>query len=287
MNVCRYWVSLGGTRLDTLLDKDYKDAVLVTDIQYAKPDISKTIETPGDLDGGLITRKYRQKASVTITFLLRIYDTAKRNKACQAVKTWASKGGVLRTSDRSDQVLLYSVCDEYPEIDSAKNWLDPLTMTFSSYTFPYWQDATESTITISGSSSSSGSITIPGNAPRAYTTIKATVTQGSIKGLSVTFNGAWIIVGAQKASDSLPSGASLVRANEYLLFDHDNDLHLRINHMDKDGKFLESWLPYRYYNSADELFATPGKSNSLKFTAVSSASAYKVSLNLKARGAWL
>ena len=264
----RYRISLGGVQLDTLLqdEKDESgiaDKLWILDIQYPKPETARTIESPGSRDGGIITRKFRQKVSVTVVFGLYIYDPALRNQACQKIKTWAAAGGTLRTNDRTGQALYNAVCEDFAEIDSVKNWTDPITMTFSAYAVPYWQDTTQTTKTLTGTNTS-GTITPPGNAGDTNPTVSISTEYGAITWFEITTGDTTIRVTANIAK------------NHTVTIDYDSKRNLRI----RDGS--TSLLANRSAASSDELIVTCGTSNTIKIRASA-----KISATFNVRGRWL
>ena len=104
----------------------------VLDISYAVPSIKNVTYTVAKRDGQRVARRYTDQATVTITFELHIYDTVKRQAACQNVAAWAAKGGVLRTSDRMGQQLT-CICTTMPTITSAMRWNDAIAVTFTAF----------------------------------------------------------------------------------------------------------------------------------------------------------
>ena len=284
----RYRISIGGTQLDACLDnnstyKKYKDSIVITNISYSAPEFSRTIETAGDGDGGIITKTYRQKASVTVTFCLRIYNVADRFAVCQIIKGMCQKGGTISTNDRTGQILQNCVCEKFPEIESARDWAEPLTMTFSSYSFPYWRDSTEKTYKTLKGKSTSASATIPGNAPVTNCIVRMTANENfaktSSKSASVTI-GTTVKLGVNGTYINL---AYEFKKNNYVVIDYTSNNILRIRlYETKSATKSTSLLEYVMPNSDDKLLATPGASNKFEIDALKSITA-----EFALRGAWL
>lgn len=253
----RYRISVGGTHLDNINDK-----IWILDIQYPPPEIEKSIDNPAGRDGGIITKKTRRAATVTVTFGLYIYDTAERNAVCQEIKTWAAAGGTLKTNDKPGLALYNAVCDQYPDIESAKNWTDPLTVVFSAYDFPYWEEMEKTEITLKGTNTS-GTINIPGNAGDVR--VEATVTtQAAIS---------WF---------ELSAGDTKIRVNKSIA----NGKTITISYT-KDGimrirEGSTSILDKRSAESNDDLLVTSGERNAFRIKASG-----KIKVDFSTRGAWL
>ena len=258
----RYRIRLGNVELDELLEEEYQDKLWILDISYPPPEYAYTVETPGQRNGGILTKSYRQKASVTVTFGLYIYDTAARNKACDAIKSWAAAGGTIHTNDKPDLALYNCVCEQYPDIESAKNWTDPLTMTFSSFAFPFWQDADATQKTLSGTNTS-GNIDTPGNAEYTNPTVSITPNV-AITWFEVTTGSTTIRVTADIAKDSA------------VTIDYDSKRTLRI----RNGS--TSLLAKRSGTSADELRVPCGKTSKIAIKASG-----KITAVFSVRGAWI
>ena len=276
--ITRYRAAIAGTQLDQLLqsDKRFKDKLAILNIGYSEPGFSRTIETAGDNDGGIITKSYRQKASVTITFELRIYDIADRQEACDKIKTLASKGGDITTNDKPGKYLGGCICEQYPEIDSARDWTAPLTMIMTSYTFPYWQNSTETVKSLTGTKTET-TISVPGNAPKANCVVEITALEDFPSKLNGV--GAAVTVGSTKITINYS-----LKKNNYVLIDQDerNNLRIRIYNNSTNNKLLVSGIGLATTSSSDKLIAIPGKSNKFAIQAEK-----KITARLSARGAWL
>ena len=279
----RYQVSIGGKWLHTYLnsDKRFKGRVWVEDIQYAEPSIKRTIETAGDADGGIITRTYREKASVTILFNVLTWDPTERYDAIESIRSLAAKGGTILTSNRPNRALFNAVCETYPEIVSSKARTDTISMTFSAYAFPYWQDKADPTPkTLSNTTNTSMSVTVPGNAPRAKCTVEIIANENF--GGNSNLAGSTVDVTVGKTTLYL---AYDLQKNNYCLIDTDEHDNLRVriyNNSTSSKKLITSGIGLLLPTSSDRLEAIPGQANTFKVRANK-----KVTAKLYARGAWL
>lgn len=253
----RYRISVGGTYLDALDSR-----ICIIDIQHMAPEIQRTIEIPGQADGGIVTKSYREKASVSVTFELRIYSITERDEVMQTIKTWAKAGGTLLTNDRSGKRLYNVVCEQFPEVTSVRNWLDPVTIVFSAYRFPYWQDSTVTTVTLTGTNAS-GKMNLPGNWGNAY--VSATITAKA----AVT----WF---------EIKTGSTAIKVNASLAKDDVVEITYGTSHEISIKKGKTSLLSGRTAASADNLLLPCGKESSISIKADK-----KVSCQFKARGVWL
>lgn len=279
----RFQASVGGKWLHTYLnsDKRFKGRVWVEDIQYAEPGIKRTIETPGDADGGIITRTYREKASVTIVFNVLTWDPTERYDAIEAIRSLAAKGGTILTSNRPNRALFNAVCETYPEIVSSKARTDTISMTFSAYDFPYWQDKADPTPkTLSNTTNTSMSVSVPGNAPRAKCSVEIIANEN----FAASTNLAGSMVDVTVGSTTLYIAYQFAK-NNYCLIDTDANDNLRVriyNNSTSSKKLIASGIGLILPTSSDKLLAVPGKSNTFRVRANK-----KVTAKLYVRGAWL
>lgn len=321
--ITRYRFSIGSRQLDQMLDTDYfskairariKDKLVILNIGYTAPDFSRTIETAGDNDGGIITRTYRQKATVTVTFGLYIYNTQERFEACQYIKTQIRDGGTIQTSDRPGQALYNCVCEQFPEIDSARDWTAPITMTFSSYSYPYWQsvsyDATRSLN--STPSGTSMSITPSGNAPFSSPIIRITANVAypnnnpnykGIYSINDTSNNNWttpvngelsmqtlntsplvtVRISSAKHTTTFRSFYPLAKGNAMVVdTDERNNLQVRVFTNDNLTTLRSSGYGYVLPDSSDKMMIAPGIANTVYVSAP-----YSTTVTIQTRGAWL
>ena len=254
----RYRVTLGGTHLDSI-----DSNLLILDVSHSSTPIQPTSYRTANLDGYDYKQEYIEKTTVTITFELHIYDIAKRNEACQAVNKWASAGGTLKTNDRADQQLYYTRCEQYANIESAKNWTDPLTLVFSTTYVPYWCSSTAKALTLTGKSAK-GTMKLDGNV--GYSTVYADVTA------SATVTSFQITAG----TTTLKLTGISVPAGKVLSIDYVRSRYLRVR---VDGKSVMAKVDP---SSSDQLLVPCGQNSTISIVANN-----KVTAKITARGRWL
>ena len=124
-----------------------------------------------------------ESTSETITFEIHEYDTVKRMAICQNVQKWA-KGEILTVSDRPGQ-RLRCVCESLPKVN-ARDWTEAISMTFTAYNPPFWEEETKTVVSITGTSVNQ-TVYVPGNAEEALVelSVKANASAG---GFTVAVN---------------------------------------------------------------------------------------------------
>ena len=254
----RYEAYMDGTALSSIDDK-----ILVLDIKYTPATVQRKTERLANRPGARAYGKTIGSAQAVITFEIHEYDTVKRQEICDKITAWAN-GMYLRTSDKAWK-RMRCVCDKYPSVQS-KKWTEPVTMTFSAYNPPFWQDMNPVVLTLggtSGATSGSGSVFVPGNAEDSLVSVTVTAKAG-ISSLSLTANGNTFSF----------SGLSL-SSGDTVTIGYDDDLMLSI----KKGN--TSIMGKRAASSADDLKVNCGKSNAFSFTADGAAV-----VTFSARGWW-
>ena len=177
----RYSATLNNTTLASL-----DSSILVLDIREPKREIKDIVSQIAKRHGARWYERQYGMVSVTILFEIHKYSIADRREVCEKVKKWARNGGVLETNDRSGQYL-QCVCTEFPAVSSAKNWTEPLSMTFTGYSIPFWQDKTATTKTLTGTSGSD-TLSVDGSVDGAL--VEAEITAGaSVTSVALTVNG--------------------------------------------------------------------------------------------------
>ena len=254
----RYKISLGGVQMDSL-----DDNLLILDISCPSPEYKVNQIRSAGLDGYEYGDEYLEKQTVVVTFELHIYDIAKRNEACQKVNAWAKTGGTLSINDRKGQRLIYTRCEKYASIESARNWTDPLTLVFATTYVPYWQSTTAKTLSLSGKSAK-GTLKMDGNTGNAVVTVTATA-EATVTSFQIT------------AGDSKIKLTGLsIASGKQLVIDHKNGRILRIR---ADGKSVMGKLDA----SSSDMLTVPSGQN----TSVSISASNKMTITVTARGLWV
>ena len=255
--ISRYEVKLNGQNLSEI-----NENLLILNVGYERPEFQKTIFAPANRETQIIQRRRKGQARVIVSFELHLYDIAERQAVYQQVVSWCRNGGVLQTNDRPE-MRLNVVCDEFPAIESVRDWTQEMQVTFAAYAYPYWEDADETVSTLTGSNAR-GSMLVPGNIGETLANISVTAND-AISHLSVSIGGNTITL----------SGISIPRGG-VVQFGHDNNALLFI----RNGS--TSLLNKRTSASSDDLTAQCGANNSIAVTASASVTA-----QFSVRGCWL
>lgn len=255
--ISRYEAYLDGVALSSISDK-----LLILDIAHEAPMFENRSVQFAKRHGLYVYDRYKESATVTITFSLRIYDIAERQQMCQEVARWAMNGKILQTNDRPNQRLRV-ICETPPVIESALGWTDTLSIVFSGYIVPFWEEAVPVTLTLSGSSAD-GSLYVPGNVDMAR--VECTITpQETLSEIRIDCESSFITL-----KDMNVTNEQTVR----IYYDDKMNLHIQ--------RGLDSYYSKRSAYSSDDLLLECGKNNRVSFDADEI-----VSVVFSARGLWL
>lgn len=227
--ITRYGVWLDGLPLHEL-----DPAIIVTNIieQPAAVDVVSYPRARGA--GTRVTNRTRRSLSVSVRFCIWDYDVIRRKAVMQKVIAWAKGGKYLSINDRPGQRLRVEV-DELPVVQSSLHWQQEISLTFTAYANPYWEE--ETATVVNAINAAIFSADIPGDADIAM--VDAVIQA----------NNATITVKADKSTITLKDVSGVVEIS------HGDDGILRIM---SNG---ESILSHRTPESSDDLTATPGKVN--------------------------
>lgn len=273
----RYRVSLGNVQLDSI-----DENLLILDISHSSSGEQITQSKVSGLDGYDVGDAYIEKTIVTVTFELHIYNIMERNYVCQLVNKWAAAGGTLATNDRytvkgiavdkktgaktyttEGQRLYYTRCEKFADIESARNWTDPLTLVFATTYEPHWCSQNTKTLTLTGKSAK-GTLKMDGNT--GISPVSVTVTaNAAISSFQITAGGSTLKL----------TGLSLAK-DKKLVIDYVNSRYLRIR---ADGKSAMAKLDPA---SSDRLTVPCGANTVVSITANN-----KVTAVITARGRWI
>ena len=242
----RYSVSLNNTTLSSL-----DNSIYINDIVYgtiAKQINSNRIATH---DGGFSGREYIAEQKIQILFTVRKYVTTDRQDVIQKIIGWASAGGWLKTSDRTNQ-RIYVKCTQYPTAGSVMRWLDTLAIEFTAFDYPYWENTNFIYKTVSNGSSDT--LVRTGKLP-AFGIVEITAA-ATLTSVSVTVGSTTIALD----NISVASGAKIN-------IDYSDEHHIL-----QIYSGTTSLLDKRTAASDDDLIFKTG-SNTISFTASGSATA--------------
>ena len=235
----------------------------ILDVQFSEPKRNDTTQRVANLPGYTVSDTYVEDLTVTITFELHIYNIADRNAACQKVNAWAANGGTLTTNERPGQYLQNVRCVKFANINSSKNWTDPLTIVFSTTNSPYFRSNQQKTLTLTGKNTS-GNLVLDGNTSESLVSVTATAAQ-TVKSIQFTVG-----------STTLKLTGLNIPASKQIIVDYTGNRILRIR---GNGSSIMARLDP---SSSDNLLAKCGAS-----TKVSVVSDGKVTAVFAGRGCWL
>ena len=183
--------------------------------------------------------------NITITFMIKEADRAKRQQVIQCVNGWA-KSGWLTLSTRPG-LRLYVHCTQ-PVNHTAFTWSDDLSLTFTAYDESYWQSVLPVTATASGTAATLH--LNPGGTRPCCLEARITSTSSTVNAVTLTVNGRVF------AFERLA-----LAKNKTLVIGYD-ERHLLYATVDGVSK-----LSCRTAASADDLWLEPSADNSVRFTA--------------------
>lgn len=216
------------------------DAIHVQDIVELPPRLRIVTANRPDAGSHLLER-IRESLSVEIHLTIEAYDVQVRQGLLHQVITWAEGGGMLSLSSKHGWQLPV-VCTQLPTC-SHLHWLDTLTITFTAYATPYWQDDTPCTFTTQGACK----LSVPGTAPD--TPLDLTIRNVSDEPLtSITI----------QAAGTLSFTGLSIAPGEALRIHHDTGV---FGAEMTSGDVALSALSCRTMNSCDDLLLIPGCDN--------------------------
>lgn len=241
--ITRYGAWLDGVGLDEI-----DPTVFILDIQEQLPQSKITTEDwAGTRDGTRFVREKTLTTSVVVRFAVREYDVARRKAVVSDVAAWARKGSVLTINDRPGQRLLVR-CTALPVVASALKWTDTLSVTFTAYAWPFWEDEVEASATLSGKTYETLSLMVPGNG--GYALLSGRL---SFSGISTVE----IVAGDTRFEVQNVTGDLHWGYENGLLFIRSGG---------------ESVMAHRTPDSSDDLIVVPGQRNDITISSTAAAS---------------
>lgn len=147
----RYDAAVNGAWLGEL---DHLDRLIVKDIQEEAPRTRATTLRRPATAGLLLLKHQRETLRVAVTFVVWEQDVEMRKELVQRVNEWAMAQEIvmLEINDRPGEMLFARVL-EPAVVPSALKWTEEITIVFTAYEMPFWQDVEPSQVTTQGKAS--------------------------------------------------------------------------------------------------------------------------------------
>lgn len=243
----RLYCALNGTTL-----RDLDERIHLLDVEELAPDV-RTVTANRIGDGLHLLRRQRERLSVRVRFLIEEYDIAARHQLLHLVSAWAEAGGAL-TLDEDGKRVLRVVCTLLPTMSSL-NWLETLSVTFTAFACPYWEDTAEKGFLMPNTAEDSIAIfDVPGDAPETpLNLLIRNIGDAAITTLTVSAAGKISFTGL-----TIAPGAAVRIHHDAGVFAAEAVV---------EGEENVSLLPYRTPESADDLLLRPGILNEIRVEA--------------------
>lgn len=239
------------------------EAILLLSVTETPPTETLSL-LPRPTGGSLLLGRQRQSLTITATVEIRESDPLLRQDILNKICRWM-QGRTLTLSSRPEQYLQV-VPTAYPARVQGEDWRTPITLGWQSTTFPWWQQQTATTLSLTVAAEEAiGTLLLPGN---AHARLEATLLpQGSTNPSRVR-----LLVGGQSLTlQGLPWQTGQVLR---LTYTESGVLQLLLGE--------QSVLSCRTGDSVDELTAPCGQP-----VAVTVMSDAPVQCLLSGRGCWL
>ena len=234
--------------LDGVAFSSIADELILTDIHEDDPRMDTVTSALPLRPGMLRTRNVRQSLSVTLHYVVRTQDVARRAAVHDLVTAWAINGGKLTINSRPGKQLLV-VMDAPPALGSSMKWTDEVSLTLTAYAWPYWQSTPAPSVTgtlveHNGSYVLHDVLTV-GGAVAAPCTVMAYDLGGELNSFRVAVGDTYF----QLEDLGIQAGGAL-------MISYDDQGMLRIIPMGVED--VSSRLHCRTADSHDDMLATPG-----------------------------
>lgn len=264
--VTRYRAAINGRQLDELLP-----GIIIKNIYEDAP--SYSIEATENVHyGSHVSMKRRTQKNVTITFEIHEADVLARQKAIDTIMGWCDSGNVLTLNTRIGK-MLHVICTQYPAVNALR-WTDEMTVTFTAFDVPYWQDVSVVEKSLSGSGTTySASLNVKGT---AITPVTCSIRNG---GTAIT--GATVTARSEDGETStIHIDGITLTSGKTLLISHSTEDLLQIT---IDGESVYNKLQS---DSSDMLTMKPG-AGTVTVTLASSGSISGVNAKCSTAARWL
>ena len=234
-------VALNGVQLDSVDNR-----ILVQGVDEAA---GKDQVTAVGIFGGVgqrVTNRHRDYLDVTVRFSLKIKknEMQARSDVFEKVNAWAAPGGWLTVNYKANR-RLWVTRYQCPAAGDQWAWTSVYSITFRAYAVPFWQQATATEYTATGSSATI-SATVLGSEKSLLEVIFKNTSSSTCNTFTITAGGSTIAL----------SNLALAK-NQTLHIDHTEDGLLRIRIQNTSGVY-RSALDKRTAASSDDLWVSPG-----------------------------
>lgn len=133
-------------RLNGVDIADIDQSIILLDVIVHPP--AREIQTTAlyGADGQRVGKKRTSSTSVEVRFEIHERNTERRAYVMERVAKWAGAGGELTIRERPGR-RLNVVCESFAALDALK-WASPMTITFTAFCIPFWEDIYPCTATI-------------------------------------------------------------------------------------------------------------------------------------------
>ena len=225
---------MDGAPLESISEQLY-----LADIQEKTPVQSLSLADVMGYDGQRVTEARRRSLEVVLTFQLRLYDPASRQRALSAVCAWC-QGRYLTASTRPGQRLRVT-CKALPAA-SALKWTETLSASFLAVSPPYWEEERPALAGGMGAAR----LYVPGSAPRCPADVTVTARE-SLDSLCI-----------QTPLSMMRFAGLALESGDALRVCHDEAGRLRLEKQLTGGRVTSAYA-LRTGDSDDELWIPCGK----------------------------
>lgn len=255
-------------RLNGLDPRDIDPAVVVVDIIEHAPSVERKILEIAGQNGSRVTKTRLGSLRVSVRFELHDLDPARRRHLCRELAKWATPGGYLTLGDRPGQRLRV-VCDAPPVIGSTMGWTQPVTVGFTAWDTPFWED--EQAVSVQSAAAAEGTLYLrpTGDLPTPVEAEFRNVSRSVID-----------VLGFSDGVRNIRLTGLGMRPGEVLVVEHDERALIRMMLRGEGGE--RSVLALRAAESDDDVIIDGQRTARISFKADAEVLAY-----FSARGRWL
>lgn len=138
---------------------DIDERIAVVDIAEESPALALSTSGNAKYDGTRLIRRTRQHLTVEITLAILERDPARRSEIADKVAAWC-QDGYLTVSYRPGQRLRCALA-ALPGMGSALKWAQELTIRYTAFDWPWWEDELPVVARISQAGQAGGSGVLP------------------------------------------------------------------------------------------------------------------------------